>query len=149
MEQHYHNAAILPISLERILFILHLGRAGSGVLLFFLGLGSVIYYDGFISFYVLVLGLTAILSGVVGFLATKFKSLAAHGGCVGTSAITLYLGMITYTTSIGIATQLPSTGTKIALMMCDVLLLAFDLVLSALSVGFEAVVLYISTRRPA
>lgn len=149
MEQHYHNAAIIPISLEKLLFILHLVRAGLGILLLLLGIGTVVYYDSFLSCYVLVLGLSVILSGVTGFLATKFKSLAGHGGCVGTSAVTLYLGIITYSTSIGVATTMPSHGSVIALLLCDVLLIAIDLVLSALSVGMEAVVLYISTTRPA
>lgn len=149
MEQGYHNAAILPISLEKFLLILHLVRAGSGILLFFFGIGTVIYYDSFTSFYFLPLGLTAILSGASGVVATKLKSLAAHGGCVGISAITLYLGIATYMNSIVFSSVMPSKGKAIALLMCDVILVAIDLLLSAASVGFEAVVLYISTRRPA
>lgn len=149
MEQHYHNAAILPVSLEKLLFILHLVRGGVGIMLFFFGIGSIIYYEFFASFYVLVQGLTAVLSGVVGFLATKFKSLAGHGGCVGTSAITLYVGIFTYTSSFYVSAAMPSQGTEVALLMCLVIIMAVDMVLSALSVGFEAVVLYISTKRPA
>lgn len=149
MEQHYHNAAILPISLEKLLYILHLVRCGVGFLLFCFGIGAVIYYEAFVSFYVLVQGIIAILSGITGVLATKFKILAGHGGCVGTSAVTLYLGIFSYTTSFSVTAAMPSQGTIVALLMCVLIIIAIDVLLSALVLGFEAIVLYISTKRPA
>lgn len=149
MEQHYHNAAILPISLEKLLFILHLVRSGVGFLLFCFGIGVVVYYEAFVSFYVLVQGILAMLSGTTGILATKFKTLAGHGGCVATSAITLYMGTVNYSVSFSATSAMPSQGTVVALLMCVLIIIAIDILLSALVLGFEAVVLYISTKRPA
>lgn len=153
-ELNNFNVAILPRRLQLFLWVLHLGRAWSGIMLCCFGMASVFYYESFDYFHVLVLGITAIFSGVTGFFATKFHSLAAHGGCVGTSAITLYLGMVGYTkaigtTSLGHPFLLSAANTiltsKSGLLMCDVILIATDLVISASSIGFGAVVLYIST----
>ena len=147
MEQHYHNVAVLPRSLELLLFILHGVRIGSGVLLFFLGIGSIIYYDLFMAVYVMVLGIAASLSGFTGLLATKFKSLVAHGGCVATSAVTLYLGLLNYQLSFGLSHSQPAQNKINALFMCDVILTVIDIMISAICVGFQGVVLYISTKK--
>ncbi|MPC62233.1 hypothetical protein E2C01_056316 [Portunus trituberculatus] len=147
MEQHYINVAVLPRSLEILLFVLHGVRCGSGALLFFFGIGSLVYYNAFIALYMLGLGLAAALSGTSGLLATKFKSLVTHGGCLATSALTLYLGIINYSITISEGSFLVAKEKQVVLLMCNVILIVLDMMISAMSVGFQALVLYISTKK--
>lgn len=147
MEQHYINVAVLPRSLEILLLVLHGMRCGSGALLFFFGIGSLVYYNAFIAVYIVVLGLAGALSGTAGLLATKFKSLVTHGGCLATSALTLYLGIINYKLTVVAGSDLDAKRIQIAMLMCNVILVVLDMMISAMSVGFQALVLYISTKK--
>ncbi|KAG7161807.1 hypothetical protein Hamer_G007459 [Homarus americanus] len=146
MGEDNHNTALLPMALKSSLLKFHLLRVCSGLLVLIIGAVSIGVYEKFLYIPVLTAGLVSLFAGVFGVLATMFRSVALHAGCLGTSILSLWVGRMAYILCLEIVATYPTTNKDAGLVTSDLLLVTMDLVTTTVVVGLQAAVLWVSQK---
>lgn len=146
MENENANRVQLSESLQCGVTRLHRCRLSLGMVVLILGGVSVGIFKPYAYMPVVAAGMASLLVGLLGIAASKAQSLPLHTACMAASALGLLLSFMAYNLCVTICMTEQTGYKKEGLVISDLLLLVLDQVMAALVIGYQASVIYISTR---